>query len=129
MTVSKKTKLTSSELESFRKSLEAKREKVLKTVENLEGKALNSSVDFLNDTSSWKSNISEASAQVSELETNLDLTQNEQKLLQKIENALERIETKQYGLCEECGCVINKMRLEAIPETNFCIDCAQKNIG
>jgi RNA polymerase-binding transcription factor DksA len=42
----------------------------------------------------------------------------------KIEFALRRIEEDQYGLCPQCGGVIEQQRLEFEPEIVFCATCA-----
>ncbi|MBM4057639.1 MAG: hypothetical protein FJ275_05305, partial [Planctomycetes bacterium] len=39
---------------------------------------------------------------------------------------LERIRAKTYGQCEECGGVIAKKRLEALPFAPTCIRCAER---
>lgn len=44
----------------------------------------------------------------------------------RINFALKRLESGQYGLCTDCGIPIDKKRLSTIPETPFCIDCAEK---
>jgi RNA polymerase-binding transcription factor DksA len=46
-----------------------------------------------------------------------------------IESALERIEDGDYGRCGECGGVISKTRLAAIPFTPVCIKCAEQLEG
>ena len=43
-----------------------------------------------------------------------------------IKHALERIESGTYGECEMCGNDIAPKRLEALPYTSICIDCAAK---
>jgi RNA polymerase-binding protein DksA len=45
----------------------------------------------------------------------------------QIEHALARIDGGEYGLCAECGAPIRKERLEALPFTAKCIDCAAKD--
>lgn len=45
--------------------------------------------------------------------------------LEQINAALERIERNEYGICEVCKKLIAKERLEAIPFTEHCIDCAK----
>jgi len=46
--------------------------------------------------------------------------------ISRINFALKRLEQKQYGLCTNCGCIINMQRLEIIPETPFCTQCANE---
>ena len=45
--------------------------------------------------------------------------------LRQIEAALARIEDGTYGDCVKCGDPISEKRLEALPETPFCKNCAQ----
>ncbi len=44
--------------------------------------------------------------------------------LEKIEVALEKIEDGTFGICE-CGRVIGEKRLEILPGTDICINCAE----
>lgn len=44
--------------------------------------------------------------------------------LLQIDRALERIERGEYGYCVKCGAEISAGRLEALPYTGTCIDCA-----
>jgi RNA polymerase-binding transcription factor DksA len=60
-----------------------------------------------------------------EQEFTLSLMASEEDTLEAVERALERIRLRTYGLCEECGGVITKKRLEAIPFADLCIRCAQ----
>lgn len=41
-----------------------------------------------------------------------------------VEHALGKLDDGTYGVCESCGNTIAEPRLEAMPETRFCIDCA-----
>ena len=59
-----------------------------------------------------------------EQEFTLGLLQNDEDTLDMIESALVRIEEGQYGACVECGGVVPKTRLNAIPYTPFCVKCA-----
>ena len=46
---------------------------------------------------------------------------------QKIkEDALKRMDNNKYGTCEECGGKIPERRLAAHPESNVCVNCANK---
>ncbi|MEX0938854.1 MAG: TraR/DksA family transcriptional regulator [Pirellulales bacterium] len=60
-----------------------------------------------------------------EQEFTLSLMETEEDTLEAIEAALERIEEREYGKCTDCGGVIPKMRLNAIPYTALCIKCAE----
>jgi RNA polymerase-binding protein DksA len=44
--------------------------------------------------------------------------------LTEVEQALAKLDAGTYGVCESCGKQIGEARLEAMPATRFCIDCA-----
>ena len=58
--------------------------------------------------------------------TQIRLRQTDGKLLRAIEDALTRIRGEQFGICEECGQPISKVRLEAVPWTRWCRDCKER---
>ncbi|CCH48942.1 TraR/DksA family transcriptional regulator [Pseudodesulfovibrio piezophilus] len=44
----------------------------------------------------------------------------------RLEKALKRLESDEdFGLCVDCGDPIPMARLKAMPETLFCVDCAE----
>ncbi|HHH44145.1 MAG TPA: TraR/DksA family transcriptional regulator [Gammaproteobacteria bacterium] len=47
-------------------------------------------------------------------------------VVQQIDAALLRIRDGTYGLCRVCGEPIARERLEAVPYTATCIDCAEQ---
>ena len=44
--------------------------------------------------------------------------------LRAIKGALARIETGDYGRCQVCGSPISPARLDVLPDTPFCKECA-----
>lgn len=40
-----------------------------------------------------------------------------------MEDVLQQAQQGMYGICERCGKPIDPARLEAIPETTFCLEC------
>ena len=60
-----------------------------------------------------------------ELEKELTLDENTKHLLNQVEHALVLIKKKKYGNCENCGEPIPVARLEAIPYSTICKDCAE----
>ncbi len=67
-----------------------------------------------------------ADADVEGLDEQIALAQNEEQLLEEVEAALGRIEAGTYGKCTNCGRKISKERLDALPWTPYCIDCANR---
>ena len=45
--------------------------------------------------------------------------------LNRIDAALVRIENDTYGICQVCGSSVLEPRLELLPDTPFCKDCAR----
>jgi DnaK suppressor protein len=46
--------------------------------------------------------------------------------LARLEEALKRVdEDEEFGLCLDCGEPIPMARLKAMPETAYCVDCAE----
>lgn len=43
----------------------------------------------------------------------------------RIDAALERIAAGEYGFCMKCGAEISSARLDVLPYTPFCVDCAR----
>jgi len=79
------------------------------------------------DLSTMPSHMADLGSDNFEQEFTLSLMQTEEGTIGAIEIALERIEDATFGKCDDCGGVISKTRLNAIPYTPFCIRCAQEH--
>jgi DnaK suppressor protein len=55
---------------------------------------------------------------------NATLLENEQYIVSEVRAALARIDDGAYGTCQSCLKKISAARLEAIPYTRFCVECA-----
>jgi RNA polymerase-binding protein DksA len=62
-------------------------------------------------------------------EVSLALLDNERVLLEQITAALRRIDAGAFGHCTECGRQIARERLEVLPYTPHCVDCARRVQG
>ena len=62
-------------------------------------------------------------------EFTLGLIENEQGTLEQVHEALDRIHAGTFGRCQECGDPIAKPRLQALPYTRHCIQCARELEG
>jgi len=54
------------------------------------------------------------------------MLENQQHIVTESRAALERIEAGTFGRCENCGQEISRQRLDALPYTPFCVQCAGK---
>ena len=53
-----------------------------------------------------------------------EIARETQTSIARLKAALQRLEDDSYGICSRCGEDIAEARLNAIPETIFCVDCA-----
>jgi DnaK suppressor protein len=65
----------------------------------------------------------EAATAYSELEKRSVHTGNIKERLSEVEHALGKLGNGTYGMCDCCGKPIPPARLEALPQTTYCIDC------
>ncbi len=114
-------------LEIFRRNLLALRSRLSGNISHLTEEALRA------NGSATGGNLSRAPLHMADLGTDsfeqeftLSLLQNEEQVLEEIAGALDRIEKKTFGRCEECQGVIPKGRLQAVPYTRHCVQCARK---
>ncbi|GAA3529465.1 hypothetical protein AFL01nite_01190 [Aeromicrobium flavum] len=61
-----------------------------------------------------------------ERDAELSLAANQRELLLQTEKALGRLDDGTYGVCEQCGEPIGKMRLTAFPRATLCMDCKRR---
>ena len=116
-----------SEMKIYKERLLALRGRLRGDVTALADAALKKTRSEANgDLSSMPIHMADLGSDNFEQEFTLSLMQTEGGTLESIEAALERIEDGVYGSCEECGGVIKKSRLNAIPYTALCIKCAEE---
>ena len=115
------------EMKPFKLALEAMRARLRGDVSTMADAALRKTRSEANgDLSSMPIHMADIGTDAYEQEFTLSLVANEEGTLELVELALERIKLRKFGLCEECGGVIAKKRLEAIPFAPMCIRCAEK---
>ncbi|MDX9702506.1 MAG: TraR/DksA family transcriptional regulator [Candidatus Auribacterota bacterium] len=119
--------MTPEQLQEFKEKLLALKERILGDLEHLKGDALrNSFRDSAGDLSGYSLHMADQGTDNFDREFTFDLYSNEQDIIYMIDDALERIEEGNYDQCRECPSKISLNRLEAIPYTMLCIDCANK---
>ena len=117
-------KLKKSETDLYRDLLLATRARLRGDVNAMAETALRKRSDASGDLSSMPIHMADIGTDNFEQEFTLSLVQSEEETLELIDSALERIEAGLYGQCGECGGMIPKTRLNAIPFTPFCVECA-----
>ena len=117
-----KKKWTKKEISGFKNMILGKRTKVLEEYEASKERA----EDMLNsDTTNaiYSSHMADAGTDQQEMEKAYYWVARENKFLQFLNRALEMIEEGTFGICKECGDLINAERLEEVPHTTSCFGC------
>lgn len=116
--------LAQSTLDRFRRRLEDEQLRLRTVIEEIEAQR---EEVRLTETSSERSpdpNTAEGGSLAFEMEKELSLARNAGDLLAQVEEALGRLAGGVYGICEGCGKGIPVARLDALPHTKLCVDCA-----
>ncbi|EPH02625.1 RNA polymerase-binding protein DksA [Propionibacterium sp. oral taxon 192 str. F0372] len=61
-----------------------------------------------------------------ERDQEVSLHNNQLAMLDQIEQALRMLDDGTYGVCENCGEPIGKLRLEVFPRATMCVSCKQR---
>jgi RNA polymerase-binding protein DksA len=68
----------------------------------------------------------DAGAKTAEREHEISVAANARASLRQAEHALEQLDAGTYGICENCGNPIGKLRLQARPRATLCMTCQEK---
>jgi DnaK suppressor protein len=118
--------MKAADLKVYRAALEEMRTRLRGDVSTMADAALRKTrSESSGDLSSMPIHMADIGSDAFEQEFTLSLMATEGETLELVEQALDRIRTRKYGTCEECGGVITKKRLEAIPFAPMCIRCAE----
>lgn len=111
----------------FEQKLHAERERAAKSLERVED-ALKSHEMSIQEAmpDSGDNEISDAATDTLTMQLEAAQQRRATSRLYAIDAALQRLKLGQYGRCVNCGRAVSKARLEAIPWTPYCRDCAQE---
>jgi RNA polymerase-binding transcription factor DksA len=122
--------MTKAEIEHYRQRLLALKKRLGGELTDLEEEALRG---ISGEASGGLSNVpvhpADLSTDAYEEEVALGLLENQEELLADVLDALDRIEQGTFGHCEECHQEISRRRLEALPYTRYCLQCARRLQG
>ena len=119
--------LAQSTLDKFRSVLEEERTRLRALLEEHEIERENARLAETAAERSPDPSSAEGGSMAFEYEKDLSVDANTEDLLRKAENALERLNQGAYGICESCGTAIPIARLEVLPYTTVCVECAQRH--
>jgi DnaK suppressor protein len=115
------------ELDLFRQTLLNLRARLRGDLDQMTDEALKrNQPDSSGNLSNLPLHMADVGTENYDQEFTLGLIENEQETLEQINDALKRINNGTFGRCEECDAPIAKPRLQALPYTRFCIECARR---
>ncbi len=118
--------LAKTTVDRFRKRLEDERERLAAQILEYEREIEEARLTESSSDRSPDPGNAEASSMKLEYAKELSIEQNTLDLLRKVEHALARIDAGAYGTCESCGKAIPLERLDVLPYSTLCVDCAAK---
>jgi RNA polymerase-binding transcription factor DksA len=113
--------MTRPDLDQFRKTLLALRQRLQGDLSHLSGEALGEDA-----APRPGAEQGDDGSDGFEQELSLSLLSNQEQALEEIDGALLRIGQGVFGQCEECRKAIARARLQALPYTRHCVACARK---
>ena len=114
------------ELAHFRELIIEKRKEILEELETLKASMMDVQTgEYVTENSTYSLHM-EQGTDTMEREKTFLFASREGKFLNYLDDALKRIEKGEYGFCSDCGSLIDKERLEAVPHAQLCIKCKLK---
>ncbi len=75
------------------------------------------------DSVGYGNHMADVGTEVFEQELDWGLARHLETSFERVKTAEAKFEDGTYGICESCGERIELARLEAMPETPYCLDC------
>jgi DnaK suppressor protein len=111
----RRNEMTKTELNKFKKILEAKQEELERFVRNRDAITIEKSADALDEVQ-----------HAAERELAIRNLDRESNLLRNVRSALRRIDDGSFGVCLHCEEEISPKRIAAVPWTALCIQCQEQ---
>ncbi|MGD0338819.1 MAG: TraR/DksA C4-type zinc finger protein [Bacteroidota bacterium] len=114
------------DLEYFKKIIMDKRKEILEELDTLKESMMDPTTgEYISENSTYSLHM-EQGTDAMEREKTFLFASRESKFLNYLDDALQRIERGEYGRCNDCGKLIEKERLEAVPHAQLCLRCKLK---
>jgi len=109
------------QLENFRRRLEQRRDDLKRALENAEEEGRAATAD-----NNYAKDVADQASESYTKEFMFAQSSSERLALSLVEQALGRLREGKFGQCVRCGKEINPKRLEAVPWTQYDIECQEK---
>src|SRR5437588_451460 len=113
-------------LNQYRKLLQDLHERVGGEVNYVVG-SIHEDVDLNTNVSSAPVHLADVATEA--VDVDVQVLHTERSILEQINAALERVEDGSFGRCTSCGAAISDERLNALPYTPICAQCAKAESG
>jgi RNA polymerase-binding protein DksA len=121
-----KAKFSKEELKAFRAIILEKRKEVLEELSTIRDSMMDVQTgEYVSENSTYSTHM-EQGTDAMEREKMFLFASREGKFLNYLDDALKRIDKGDYGHCLDCGKLIEKERLEAVPHSQQCIACKNR---
>ncbi len=117
------------DLTYFRGIIVEKRKEILEELAILKESMMDVTTgEYASENSTYSTHM-EQGTDAMEREKTFLFASREGKFLNYLDDALKRIDKGTYGFCIQCGKLIPKARLEAVPHAQLCIECKNLKKG
>jgi RNA polymerase-binding transcription factor DksA len=117
--------MTKTEMNQYKKRLLTMGRRIQGDFRSVAGEALRSTGgEPSGNLSNAPFHLADLSNDTMEHEVAVGLLENQSQLLEQISTALDRVEGGTYGRCMECNREIPAERLDVVPYTPYCVQCA-----
>jgi RNA polymerase-binding protein DksA len=117
------------ELSYFKVIITEKRKEILEELAILKESMMDVTTgEYASENSTYSTHM-EQGTDAMEREKTFLFASREGKFLNYLDDALKRIDKGTYGFCINCGKLIPKARLEAVPHAQLCIECKNLKKG
>jgi len=111
------------ELRHYKSLLKKEKKRLIKEIDSIEEKIKIDSPEGNIDSNPYPYHWADIASQEEDREMDSQILSQMSRRLEMVEVALEKIKQEKYGVCEICGKVIEKERLEIIPYARYCKNC------
>lgn len=114
-------------LKHFKELIQGKKKETMEELDSLKESMMDVTTgEYVSESSNYSLHM-EQGTDAMEREKTFLFASRGSKFINQLDDALARIETRTYGVCKECGLLVPKERLEAVPTAQTCAE--YKNTG
>ncbi|SRR6056297_164385 len=122
--MSQEQTFSAAELEQYRLQLRSMRDRLNGDIDKLVD-SVRAELDPASNLSSVPVHMGDIAPE--QIDADIDVIETERGMMGEIQAALKRIDDGSFGVCVDCGQPIARERIDLIPYTPYCVNCAKKH--